>query len=201
MSANDESSNNEEEDNIEVTIENELQKTIGDAFLLFTSENNRQSISVTDLGKVIRHIGCVPSELELKEFAKEVVNPKYPKIIKINVFMRHMEMQVRAFRYRPGTAIELLQAFQLLDMDRKGSLSIEEIETALKGGESFDDDEIAYAIKSSYDPDNECIYYDTWINKLLGKTKTDIYALIPVDKLDEKDAVLKQLLGQNQNKL
>ncbi|XP_050435199.1 dynein regulatory complex protein 8-like [Adelges cooleyi] len=197
MSENEESGSEEEIEEPEVTISNDLQKAIADAFWLFTSENNRQNISINDLGKVIRHLGCVPSEMELKEFAKEVTHPKYPKIVKLNAFLRHMEAQVRAFKYRPGSADELLQAFRLLDMDGKGSLSIDQVRAALRSGESFDSEEIAEAIKTAYDPHYGFIHYDVWVNKLLGKTKTDVYALIPVDgRAAQKDAMLDQLLNQ-----
>lgn len=63
--------------------------------------------------------------------------------------------------------MELLHAFQTLDEGIKGSLSADQMRQALAKGESFDDEEIAEAIKASYDPDFECILYDAWIHKLL----------------------------------
>lgn len=61
---------------------------------------------------------------------------------------------------------ELLQAFQTLDKENKGSLSVEFVRKVLRKGESFDDDEIAETLKTVYDRDSDCIYYDMWVHKL-----------------------------------
>ncbi|KAE9544324.1 hypothetical protein AGLY_001503 [Aphis glycines] len=161
-------------------IKNDLQKIIVDAFSLFTNENIN-TIPTTDLGKVIRHIGCVPTEEELIEFTSLVESQNEPNTVDINVFVPHMEKQIRAFRYKPGTADELLQAFHTLDTESKGSLSVDFMQQALREGDSLDPDDITEAIKTAYDPDFQCIYYDIWIHKLMGKTKTDPYALAAND--------------------
>lgn len=71
------------------------------------------------------------------------------------------------FRYKPGTADELLQAFHTLDTESKGSLSVDFMQQALREGDSLDPDDITEAIKTAYDPDFQCIYYDIWIHKLM----------------------------------
>lgn len=71
------------------------------------------------------------------------------------------------FRYKPATEEELLKAFQTLDVQSKGSFSVDFIKRVLREGESFDEDEITEIIKTVYDPDHECILYNVWIHKLL----------------------------------
>lgn len=62
---------------------------------------------------------------------------------------------------------ELLQAFQTLDKENKGSLSREFVQQALREAESFDDDEIAETLKTVYDRNFDCIHYDMWVHKLM----------------------------------
>ncbi|XP_060833774.1 dynein regulatory complex protein 8-like [Rhopalosiphum padi] len=186
-------------------IKNDLQKMIVDAFSLFTSADNINIIPITDLGKVIRHIGCVPTEEELIEFTSLVENQNEPNTININVFVPHMEKQIRVFRYKPGTADELLQAFHTLDTESKGSLSVDFMQQVLREGDSLDPDDITEAIKTAYDPDFQCIHYDIWIHKLMGKTKTDPYALVTKDLVSTnraraaEDGELNRLLLSSEN--
>lgn len=70
-------------------------------------------------------------------------------------------------RYKPATAIELLQAFQKLDPENKGFFSLDFMQQTLREGESFSDDEITEALKIAFDPDFDCIHYDLWIHKLM----------------------------------
>ncbi|XP_060874730.1 dynein regulatory complex protein 8-like [Metopolophium dirhodum] len=186
-------------------IKNDLQKIIVDTFSLFTSDNIN-SISISDLGKVIRYLGCVPTEEELNEFANIVENQNEPNTVDKNVFVPHMEKQIRAFKYKPATADELLQAFHTLDTESKGSLSVDFMQQALREGDSLDPDDITEAIKTAYDPDFQCIHYDIWIHKLLGKTKMDPYALAANDvasanraKVAEDGELNRLLLSSDNN--
>ncbi|XP_015365777.1 PREDICTED: EF-hand calcium-binding domain-containing protein 2-like [Diuraphis noxia] len=193
-------SNSSDTDNIKTfEIKNDLQKIIVDAFSLFTSDNIN-SIPITDLGKVIRYLGCVPTEEELNEFTNIVENRNAPNTVDKNLFVPHMEKQIRAFKYKPGTADELLQAFHTLDTESKGSFSVDFMQQALLKGDSLDPEDITEAIKTAYDPDFQCIQYDIWIHKLLGKTKMDPYALATNDVVStnrakaEEDGELNRLL-------
>lgn len=79
------------------------------------------------------------------------------------------------FRYKPATEEKLLKAFQTLDVQSKGSFSVDFIKRALREGESFDEDEITEIIKTVYDPDHECILYNVWIHKLLVNLSLDFF--------------------------
>lgn len=69
------------------------------------------------------------------------------------------------FRYKPGTTIELFEAFRTLDVNNEGVLSADLVREILRG--EFDDDVIDRVIKSVYDPILEAIPYDVWVNKLV----------------------------------
>lgn len=66
----------------------------------------------------------------------------------------------------------MLKAFQTLDVGNIGSLTADRVRHVLRGGETFDDDEIDAALKTAYDPDHDCVHYDEWINKLLVTKRT-----------------------------
>ena len=47
----------------------------------------------------VYYLGCVPTEEELNEFTSIVENQNEPNTVDINVFVPHMEKQIRAFKY------------------------------------------------------------------------------------------------------
>jgi len=69
----------------------------------------------------------------------------------------------------------LLQAFHTLDMESKGSLSVDFMQQALREGDSLDPDDITEAMKTAYDPDFQCIHYDIWIHKLLVSPDSNMH--------------------------
>jgi len=49
------------------------------------------------------YLGCVPTEEELNEFTNIVENQNEPNTVDMNVFVPHMEKQIRAFKYLSST--------------------------------------------------------------------------------------------------
>lgn len=45
------------------------------------------------------YLGCVPTEEELNEFTNIVESRNEPNTVDTNLFVLHMEKQIRAFKY------------------------------------------------------------------------------------------------------
>lgn len=103
-----------------------------------------------------------------KQTSYYIVSEQAPKKVFFRIYNYY-------FRYKPATEEELLKAFQTLDIQSKGSFSVDFIKELLREGQSFDEDEIAEIIKTVYDPDHECILYDVWIHKLLVNLSLDFF--------------------------
>lgn len=60
--------------------------------------NNNKYLTKSFCNDTDYYLGCVPTEEELIEFTSLVESQNEPNTVDINVFVPHMEKQIRAFR-------------------------------------------------------------------------------------------------------
>ncbi|XP_060851035.1 dynein regulatory complex protein 8-like isoform X2 [Rhopalosiphum padi] len=133
---------------------------IADAFDIFDHSGNR-TIDVRELGTVLRYLGYVPSQADLRELAVNVEDHEATGTVHLAAFLP----------YQPASASELLSAFRALDSERTGTISRECMESALRhDGEPFEDEELeemmsAAAVETA--AGGVVIPYELYINKIL----------------------------------
>lgn len=99
----------------------ELEKRITDAFLVFDTQENKQ-VDVRELGTVIRSLGCCPTESEVNEIIAETEDETATGYVRLDRLLPVLTKVLldKKFRSQPETV--LLQAFETLDIDKKGYL-------------------------------------------------------------------------------
>ncbi|XP_050549083.1 dynein regulatory complex protein 8-like [Daktulosphaira vitifoliae] len=144
--------------------------TIADAFDIFDHSGNR-TIDVRELGTVLRYLGYVPSQADLRELAVNVEDHEVTGTVHLAAFLPYVENAISEYKYQPASATELLNAFRALDPEKTGMISRECMESALRhDGEPFEDEEIeemmsVAAIETA--TGETVIPYEVYINKIL----------------------------------
>ncbi|XP_060868292.1 dynein regulatory complex protein 8-like [Metopolophium dirhodum] len=153
---------------------------IADAFDIFDHSGNR-TIDVRELGTVLRYLGYVPSQADLRELAVNVEDHEATGTVHLAAFLPYVENAISEYKYQPASASELLSAFRALDPDRTGTVSRECMESALRhDGEPFEDEELeemmsAATIETA--AGGTVIPYELYINKILvTKWDTEQYS-------------------------
>lgn len=143
---------------------------IADAFDIFDHSGNR-TIDVRELGTVLRYLGYVPSQADLRELAVNVEDHEATGTVHLAAFLPYVENAISEYKYQPASASELLSAFRALDPERTGTISRECMESALRhDGEPFEDEELeemmsAAAVETA--TGTTVIPYELYINKIL----------------------------------
>ncbi|XP_025193374.1 dynein regulatory complex protein 8-like [Melanaphis sacchari] len=143
---------------------------IADAFDIFDHSGNR-TIDVRELGTVLRYLGYVPSQADLRELAVNVEDHEATGTVHLAEFLPYVENAISEYKYQPASASELLSAFRALDPERTGTISRECMESALRhDGEPFEDEELeemmsAAAVETA--TGGMVIPYELYINKIL----------------------------------
>ncbi|XP_060851034.1 dynein regulatory complex protein 8-like isoform X1 [Rhopalosiphum padi] len=143
---------------------------IADAFDIFDHSGNR-TIDVRELGTVLRYLGYVPSQADLRELAVNVEDHEATGTVHLAAFLPYVENAISEYKYQPASASELLSAFRALDSERTGTISRECMESALRhDGEPFEDEELeemmsAAAVETA--AGGVVIPYELYINKIL----------------------------------
>ncbi|CAI6349865.1 unnamed protein product [Macrosiphum euphorbiae] len=143
---------------------------IADAFDIFDHSGNR-TIDVRELGTVLRYLGYVPSQADLRELAVNVEDHEATGTVHLAAFLPYVENAISEYKYQPASASELLSAFRALDPERTGTVSRECMESALRhDGEPFEDEELeemmsAATIETA--AGGTVIPYELYINKIL----------------------------------
>ncbi|XP_050424821.1 dynein regulatory complex protein 8-like [Adelges cooleyi] len=154
--------------------------TIADAFDIFDHSGNR-TIDVRELGTVLRYLGYVPSQADLRELAVNVEDHEATGTVHLAAFLPYVENAITEYMYQPASASELLNAFRALDPEKTGTISRECMEAALRhDGEPFEEEEIEEMMSVATvetATGNTVIPYEVYINKILvTKWDTEQYS-------------------------
>ncbi|KAL4130746.1 hypothetical protein QTP88_008138 [Uroleucon formosanum] len=150
---------------------------IADAFDIFDHSGNR-TIDVRELGTVLRYLGYVPSQADLRELAVNVEDHEATGTVHLAAFLPYVENAISEYKYQPASASELLSAFRALDPERTGTVSRECMESALRyDGEPFEDEELEEMMSVATietAAGGTVIPYELYINKILVKTEEKV---------------------------
>ncbi|XP_042301063.1 dynein regulatory complex protein 8 isoform X1 [Sceloporus undulatus] len=166
----------------------DIQKKITDAFEVFDHECNK-TVDVREIGTIIRSLGCCPSEGELHDLLAEVEEEEPTGFIRLEKFLPMMTRVLMERRYRPIPEDILLRAFEVLDQNKCGHLTKDElvkymteeeifnkkclykhcfmILNAKKPGEPFTQEEMEEMLSAAVDPETNTVRYKDYISMMV----------------------------------
>ncbi|TRY98441.1 hypothetical protein DNTS_017498 [Danionella cerebrum] len=151
------------------TAENILtdtQKRISNAFDVFDHENNK-TVDVREIGTIIRSLGCFPSEAELHDIIAELEEEEPTGFVCYEKFLPAMTKILLERKFRPIKEDLLLQAFEVLDQQKKGHLEPGELSRYLtQEGEPFTQEEMDEMLSAAVDPDKNVIFYKDFVSMM-----------------------------------
>ncbi|XP_005098621.1 dynein regulatory complex protein 8 isoform X1 [Aplysia californica] len=151
----------------------DIQKKITDAFDIFDHESNK-TVDVREVGTIIRSLNCCPSEAELHDMLAEIEEEEPTGYIRFEKFLPMMTKVLMERRYKPSPEDQILKAFQVLDTDMKGYLTVEELTKYMtEEGEKFSKDEMEEMLGLAVDRIKGTILYKEYTRVMA----VDEYAL------------------------
>ncbi|KAF7253289.1 Dynein regulatory complex protein 8 [Varanus komodoensis] len=149
------------------TVIAETQKKIIDAFEVFDHECNK-TVDVREIGTIIRSLGCCPSEGELHDMLAEVEEEEPTGFIRLEKFLPMMTRVLMERRYRPIPEDVLLRAFEVLDQNKCGHLTKDElIKYMTEEGEPFTQEEMEEMLSAAVDPETNTVRYKDYISMMV----------------------------------
>ncbi|KAK7152689.1 hypothetical protein R3I93_010798 [Phoxinus phoxinus] len=141
------------------TIITETQKRISNAFDVFDHESNK-TVDVREIGTIIRSLGCFPSEAELHDVIAELEEEEPTGFVRYEKFLPTVTKILLERKFRPIPEDLLLQAFEVLDQQKRGHLEPEELTKYLtQEGEPFTQEEMDEMLSAAVDPDKNISFY------------------------------------------
>ncbi|KAM6980006.1 dynein regulatory complex protein 8 [Aplochiton taeniatus] len=155
----------EEKDNAEAVV-SDIHKRISEAFDVFDHEFSKM-VDVREIGTIIRSLGCFPTEGELHDIIAEIEEEEPTGNIRFEKFLPTMTKVLMERRYRPIPEDLLLQAFEVLDLQKKGHLEPEELTKHLtQEGEPFTQEEMEEMLSAALDPEKNVIFYREFVSMM-----------------------------------
>merc|ERR1711963_526247 len=149
----------EQKENATDSMIADIQKKITDAFDIFDHESNK-TVDVREVGTIIRSLNCCPSEAELHDMLAEIEEEEPTGYIRFEKFLPMMTKVMMERRYKPSPEDQILKAFQVLDTDMKGYLTVEELTKYMtEEGEPFAQEEMEEMISAAVDPEKKTVLY------------------------------------------
>ncbi|KAK7792566.1 hypothetical protein R5R35_008662 [Gryllus longicercus] len=146
---------------------NELEKRIIEVFDAFDHAGEK-TVDVREVGTLIRSLGCCPSELDLQEIIAEVEDKEASGSVTLEKFLQCMVRLVEENKLQPAEPEELLKAFQMLDPEKRGYITKEEMtKYMLEEGEPFTQEEVDEMMGVAVDSETGNIPYEYYINQLM----------------------------------
>ncbi|XP_026855658.2 dynein regulatory complex protein 8 isoform X3 [Electrophorus electricus] len=144
----------------------EVHKRISNAFDVFDHEFNH-TVDVREIGTIIRSLGCFPTEAELHDIIAEVEEEEPTGYIRFEKFLPTMTKVLMEHKFRPIPDDLLLQAFEVLDQQKRGYLEPEELSKYLmQEGETFTQEEMEEMLSAALDPDKNVIFYKDFVGMM-----------------------------------
>jgi len=138
-----------------------------EAFAMFDKDND-QSISIDELGSVMKSLGQNPTEQELRDMIHEVDIDGNGKID----FEEFTQMMAHKMHTQDDQDDEMREAFKVFDKDNNGFISPQELRSVMfKLGEKLSDDEIAEMIREADANGDGQVDYNEFVAMMRGKHK------------------------------
>lgn len=160
---------------IPVEISDPLEKRIFDAFTVY-DHNNVNMVDAMDIGNILRFLGCVPSDEDIKEIVKQTEFANHPGNIHLSNFMPHLKKLIYHEFMKPSSAEDILKAFKVFDSKNKGFIDGETFQNIMA---QFGEEPLVMEkmMKSAMDPTDNKVYYEIYINQLHHDPADSIYTL------------------------
>ncbi|XP_071344328.1 dynein regulatory complex protein 8 [Trachinotus anak] len=143
----------------------DVHKKIRAAFEAFDYEHNN-TVDVREIGTIVYSLGCFPSQKNLHDFIAEV-EEDHTGCIHLDKFLPVMTKVLLENKFPPIPEDLLLQAFEVLDKEKKGYLEPEELTKYMtQEGEPFTQVEMDEMLTALADHEKNCIYYKDLISQL-----------------------------------
>lgn len=151
---------------IPVELKNDLDRKIASAFNVY-DHNRNLMIEDSDVGAILRSMGCVLSENEIKSIVKATEFEGYEGRIHLSRFLPHVKELLFANKFMPSRSNEILEAFKILDPKGRGYLYKDEIiKFVNEFGESFSESELKKLLDASIDPNTNRMDYELYTVQL-----------------------------------
>merc|ERR1711963_958735 len=159
----------EQKENATDSMIADIQKRITDAFDIFDHESNK-TVDVREVGTIIRSLNCCPSEAELHDMLAEIEEEEPTGYIRFEKFLPMMTKVLMERRYKPSPEDQILKAFQVLDVDGKGYLTVEELTKYMtEEGEPFAQEEMEEMMSQALDPEKGYIPYKDYASLMAAE--------------------------------
>ncbi|XP_041798535.1 dynein regulatory complex protein 8 [Chelmon rostratus] len=146
-------------------IVSDVHKRIKAAFEAFDYESNN-TVDVREIGTIIYSLGCFPTQTDLHDFIAQV-EEDHTGYIHLDKFQPAMTKVLLEHKFPPIPEDLLLQAFEVLDKEKKGYLEPEELTKYMtQEGELFTQEEMDEMLTALTDHDKNLIYYKDIISQL-----------------------------------
>ncbi|XP_029354746.1 dynein regulatory complex protein 8 [Echeneis naucrates] len=143
----------------------EVQKKIRATFEAFDYEFNN-TVDVREIGTIIYALGCFPSQKDLHDFIAQV-EEDHTGWIHLDKFLPAMTEVLLEHKFPPIPEDLVLQAFEVLDKEKKGYLDPEELTKYMtQEGEPFTQVEMDEMLTAHADHEKNCICYKDLISQL-----------------------------------
>ncbi|XP_061820284.1 dynein regulatory complex protein 8 [Nerophis lumbriciformis] len=144
----------------------EVQKKIRAAFEAFDYQSN-QTADVREIGTIIYSLGCFPTQADLHNFIAEVEEDE-TGYIHLDRFLPAMTTVLLEHKFPPITEDVLLQAFEVLDIEKKGFLDPDDLSQYMtEEGEAFTQEEMDEMLTALTDHETNLIYSKDLLNHLI----------------------------------
>ncbi|XP_078001331.1 dynein regulatory complex protein 8-like [Glandiceps talaboti] len=144
----------------------EIQKKITDAFDIFDHESNK-TVDVREVGTIIRSLGCCPTEGELHDLLAEMEEEEPTGYIRYDRFLPIMTNVLMERKFKPAPEDQILKSFEVLDTEKKGHITVEEITKYMsEEGEPFTQEELEEMLSAAVDPDKGFILYKDYASMM-----------------------------------
>ncbi|KAI9522895.1 hypothetical protein NQZ68_032457 [Dissostichus eleginoides] len=154
----------ESKQSAEATV-SDVQKKIRAAFEAFDYESNN-TVDVREIGTIIYSLGCFPSQADLHDLIAEVEEDQ-TGYIHLDSFLPVMSKVLLEHKFPPIPEDLLLQAFEVLDKEKRGYLEPEELTKYMtQEGEIFTQEEMDEMLTALADHEKNVVYYKDLINQL-----------------------------------
>ncbi|KAK5872403.1 hypothetical protein PBY51_013111 [Eleginops maclovinus] len=154
----------ESKQSAEVTV-SDVHKTIRAAFEAFDYESNN-TVDVREIGTIIYSLGCFPTQADLHDLIAEV-EEDHTGFIQLDSFLPVMSKVLLEHKFPPIPEDLLLQAFEVLDKEKKGYLEPEELMKYMtQEGELFTQEEMDEMLTALADHEKNVVFYKDLISQL-----------------------------------
>nr|XP_057945069.1 dynein regulatory complex protein 8 [Doryrhamphus excisus] len=144
----------------------EVEKKIRAAFEAFDYLSN-QTVDVREIGTIIYSLGCFPTQADLHNFIA-VVEEDETGYIHLDRFLPAMTTVLLEHKFPPISEDVLLQAFEVLDIEKKGYLDPDDLSQYLtEEGETFTQEEMDEMLTALTDHETNLIYSKDFLNHLI----------------------------------